>query len=135
MSVTLKAFKPLDPTLVDALWKNGLRTIDDLLDRSATDADREQLATELGVESDHILSLACRADLARIKGIGNLYAELLKHAEVHRIQDLATQNIENLYTNIVELNQQHRIARRVPKMKDVGEWINGAKGLPPVVRF
>lgn len=133
MSVSLKSFASLDDSAVRVLWSKGLRTNEDLLAMTATDNDRKKLASELNTDESTILELARRADLARIKGIGNLYAQLLGRAHVDRTQDLAAKEIDDLYKTLGELNRAHRIARRIPKKENVGEWIEAARQLPPVL--
>jgi predicted flap endonuclease-1-like 5' DNA nuclease len=133
MSVSLKSFASLDDTAVRILWSKGLRTNEDLLAMTATDTDRKKLASELDTDESTIMELARRADLARIKGIGNLYAQLLGRAHVDRTQDLAKKEIDELYKTLGELNRAYRIARRIPKKENVSEWIEAARQLPPVL--
>jgi predicted flap endonuclease-1-like 5' DNA nuclease len=133
MTVNIRNFSSINHAIVDHLWSKGFRTNEDILDNAATEEARNQLAADAGVAPDLLLTLARRADLARIKGIGNLYAELLEHAGVYSVQDLARQDVESLYEQVIRLNQNLRVTRRMPKIDHVQTWVETAKSLEPVV--
>ncbi len=133
MTVNIRTFSNMNHAVVDSLWKIGLRTSDDILDRTSTADDRQKLAVQTEIDADLLLDLARRADLARIKGIGNLYAVLLKHAGINSIQDLARQDVEELYKRVIELNETMKLARRIPKPANVEQWVEGARKLVPVI--
>ncbi len=133
MTVNIRTFSSMNHAVVDSLWNIGLRTSDDILDRTATADDRHKLAEQTEIDPDLLLDLARRADLARIKGIGNLYAVLLKHAGINNIQDLARQDVEELYKRVIELNEMLKLARRIPKPANVKQWVEGARKLVPVI--
>ena len=133
MTVNIRNFAAIDHTIVDILWSKGYRTNEDILDNTATAEARNRLAGDVGVPQDLLLTLARRADLARIKGIGNLYAELLEHAQVYSVQDLAQQEVEDLYEKVIKLNESLRVTRRMPKISNVKMWVETARALEPVV--
>ncbi len=133
MTVNIRNFASMNHAVVDSLWKMGLRTSDDILERTSTADARQKLAVQTEIDADLLLDLARRADLARIKGIGNLYAVLLKHAGINSIQDLASQDVEELYKRVIKLNETSKLARRIPKPANVEQWVEGARKLVPVV--
>ncbi len=133
MTVNIRTFASMNHSVVDTLWEMGFRTSDDILERTATADDRESLASQAGIEADLLLDLARRADLARIKGVGNLYAVLLKHAGINSIQDLARQDVDTLYKRVIELNEAMKVARRIPKPANVQQWVDGARAMVPVI--
>ena len=89
MSVNIRSFAAMNHSVVDTLWSLGFRTNEDVLARAASPRQRQALSRESKLDEHLLYELARRADLARVKGIGNLYAVLLKHAGVFGIQDLA----------------------------------------------
>ena len=129
MSVSLKSLASLNESAVQILWSKGLRTNKDLLAMTATESERIMLATELRTDKSVVSDLACSADLTRIKGIGNLYAQLLKQAKVTCTQDLAAQEINVLYRIMGEKNRAYRTVRRIPSKEVIGEWIKAARKL------
>lgn len=133
MTVNIRTFASMNHSVVDTLWELGFRTNDDILRRTASATDRKALSTEAGIEEPLLLDLARRADLARIKGIGNLYAVLLRQAGINTVQDLAAWDVEDLYKTVIKLNEQTRVARRIPKLVNVEQWIELAREMPPLI--
>jgi predicted flap endonuclease-1-like 5' DNA nuclease len=76
-----------------------------------------------------------RADLARIKGIGEEYADLLEVAGVDTVPELAQRNAENLYNKMVEVNAEKKMVRQIPTKSKVEDWVKQAKELDPVVTY
>ena len=115
--------------------ERGIRTSDQLLDITRTPAGRKELAAYAGVEARAILELANRADLARVKGIGGVFSDLLEHAGVDTVKELATRRPDNLYARLVEINAQERLAGRAPTRNAVQAWVAYAKELPPLLEY
>jgi len=47
-----------------------------------------------------------RADLARVKGVGSEYADLLENSGVDTVPELAQRNPSNLYHKMIEVNEK-----------------------------
>ena len=90
MSVIISKLRGMSDQLEARLQARGIRTSDQFLDLVRTPAGRKELADATGVESRMILELANRADLARVKGIGGVFSDLLEHAGVDTVKELAT---------------------------------------------
>lgn len=76
-----------------------------------------------------------RVDLARIKGIGEEYADLLEAAGVDTVPELAQRKPENLYQKLVEVNAAKKLVRQLPIELKVADWVAQAKDLPRVVTY
>jgi predicted flap endonuclease-1-like 5' DNA nuclease len=76
-----------------------------------------------------------RADLARIKGIGSEYADLLENAGVDTVPELAQRNPGNLHQKMVEVNEEKQLVRQVPALSQVTDWIAQAKELPRIITY
>ena len=74
---------------LNALKAQGISDSDALLEATKTPADRKELASTTGVDGGVILELANRADLARVKGIGRVYSDLMEEAGVDTVKELA----------------------------------------------
>ncbi|HEY3297552.1 MAG TPA: DUF4332 domain-containing protein, partial [Armatimonadota bacterium] len=74
-----------------------------------------------------------RADLARIKGIGSEFADLLEAAGVDSVPELAQRVPDNLAAKLSEVNAAKKLTRRLPTAAQVADWVEQAKGLPRVV--
>ena len=97
MTVKVHELKGITTELANALKTVGIDDSAKLLAAAGQAADRKALATKHGVEARQLLELANRADLARINGIGAVYADLLEHAGVDTVVELRTRNADNLY--------------------------------------
>ncbi len=117
------------------LRKARIRTTEALLKRGATRAGRKQLLEATGFNSHQILAWVNRADLFRVKGIGEEYSDLLEAAGVDTVKELRTRNAANLTEKMVETNRKKRLVRRLPTETMVKRWIAHAKKLSPVVKY
>ena len=91
------------------------------------------MAAYAGVEPRIILELANRADLARIRGVGGVFSDLLEHAGVDTVKELATRRPENLHAKMAETNAQEKLASRTPTLNAVQDWVTQAKELPKLL--
>lgn len=115
------------------LTEYGIETIEGLLEAGKDKTGRQALAEKAGISETHILNWVNRADLARINGIGTQYADLLEHAGVDSVPELAQRNPENLHAKMEEVNAQKNLVNRVPSLSEVTNWIEQAQSLPRVV--
>ena len=111
----------------------GVSSIEKLLEAGAAKKGREDLSAKTGVSEKLILEWVNRADLARIKGIGSEFADLLEAAGVDTVPELAQRNAENLAAKLAEINEGKKLTRRVPSASEVADWVEQAKKLPRVV--
>ncbi len=117
------------------LRKARIRTTDALLKRGADRAGRKQLVAETGFTTHQIMEWVNRADLFRVKGIGEEYSDLLEASGVDTVKELRTRNVTNLTAKMVEINTKKRLVRRLPTESMVERWVTEAKKLNPVVKY
>ncbi|HHU18620.1 MAG TPA: DUF4332 domain-containing protein [Clostridiales bacterium] len=117
------------------LKASGINSREQLLEVCSIKKGRADLAKKTGISEKLILKWANHADLARIKGIGGQYAELLEAAGVDTVPELATRKAENLYKKMVEVNEAKALVRKLPTEKQVTDWIMEAKDLPRVMQY
>lgn len=113
----------------------GISTTEALLKQGANKKGRKEIAEKSGIADKLILKWVNRTDLARIKGIGEEYADLLEVAGVDTVPELGQRNAENLYTKMVEVNAKKKLVRQVPAQSKVEDWVKQAKGLDRVVTY
>jgi predicted RecB family nuclease len=101
------------------LRKSGVRTTEKLLKRAGTRSGRRELASHTGLTERQILDWVNRADLMRVKGIGEEYSDLLEAAGVETCKELRNRNPQSLLGKMTQIN-----AKR---------WVAHAKTLPPAV--
>lgn len=113
----------------------GIRTTEALLKVAADSKGRKELAEALDVSSKLVLEWANRADLFRIKGVGEEYSDLLEAAGVDTVPELAQRNPENLYKKLLEVNAEKELVRRPPSLNQVKDWVAQAKEMPRVLTY
>lgn len=113
----------------------GINSMEELLETCATKKGRTDLAEKADISEKLILKWANHADLARIKGIGGEYAELLEAAGVDTVPELALRNAENLFKKMVEINEAKALVRKLPTEEQVKAWIEQAAKLPRVLQY
>lgn len=128
MTLRISELYGVDAGLAGKLKDAGLDDSAKLLTAVAQPDERKALADRLGLDERALLELGNRADLARIKGIGAVYSDLLEFAGVDTVAELAGRNPDNLYAKIMAVASQHSV-KRPPQAADVADWVAQAKAL------
>jgi predicted flap endonuclease-1-like 5' DNA nuclease len=117
------------------LQKAGISTTDALLKNGATRKGRNQIAKDSGISAKLILEWVNHADLFRIKGVGEEYADLLEASGVDTVVELGKRVPENLHAKMAEVNSKgkRKLVRQLPGINQVKAWIKQAKRLKRVV--
>lgn len=118
-----------------ALKGQGLTDSDALLEAAKTPAKRKGLALAAGVETSVILELANRADLARVKGIGRVYSDLMEEAGVDTVKELSHRVPANLHAKLIEINKVRQFTQRPPSVDQVSDFVEQAKSLSPMLEY
>lgn len=118
-----------------ALATAGITTTQGLLKAGGAKPGRKQLAKDSGCTEKQILEWVNRADLMRVRGVGEEYSDLLEASGVDTVKELRTRKAANLHTKMHEVNtaKKNRLVRRPPSMGEVERWIAHAKELAPAV--
>lgn len=122
----------IEPSTVNRLESFGIRSIDHLLDRCRTAEEQRVFEHGIGLTTRRVTQWVCRADLARIGGIGGEYVALLEAAGVKSTGDLARRDAKELQALLSRINKRRRLVKRVPALSNVQKWIVSAKALPPL---
>ncbi len=117
----------------ERLHEIGITSVEALLEAGRTVQSRKELAHHVGVTASRMTGWVNRADLARVKGVGSEYADLLEAAKVHTVPDLANQDATPLHKKLQQINRLKRLVRRVPSQSRIATWIDLAKELPAVI--
>jgi uncharacterized membrane protein len=113
----------------------GITTVEGLLEKGATPQGRNEIVKTTGISDKLILRWVNMADLYRIKGIGQEYAELLEAAGVDTVPELAQRVPANLLEKMTAANEQKKLVRRLPVLSQVESWVAQAKVLPRLVTY
>jgi predicted flap endonuclease-1-like 5' DNA nuclease len=118
---------------VKRLQAAGIATTEALLKAGATPKGRQELAAKVGIADGLILKWVNRADMFRIKGIGEQYSDLLEAAGVDSVVELAQRRADNLHQKLLETNRAKRLVRVVPGAERVADWVRQAGKLKRAV--
>ena len=129
MSLPIAKVRGVSAELAASMKAMGFKTSDDLLAAGRTPAGRKELAAKLGVDGKDLLVIINHADLARVKGIGEIFSNLLEEAGVDTVVELAGRRADNLLAKMTEVNATATVAKRLPLIAQVEDWVGQAKGL------
>lgn len=133
MSKSIENIEGIGAKLGAAFRREGIRTVERLLEVGANKKSRAALAGKTGISEARILKCVNMADLFRINGVASQYAELLECAGVDTVKELKHRNAENLAAKMADVNKAKNLVRRPPSTTVVSDWIAQAKKLPGVV--
>ena len=134
VSLHISKLRGVGPEVRARLKVGGITYSDQLLHAAGTPEKRAALGRVTGLDIALIDRLARRADLARIKGIGLIFADMLELAGVDTVEALRHASPERLRAELHELNRAERMARRSPTLEEVEDWVRQARALPPLLR-
>jgi predicted flap endonuclease-1-like 5' DNA nuclease len=119
----------------EKLREGGVATTDALLEHGATPHGRKELAEKTGISDRLILKWVNRADLFRVRGIGEQYSDLLAAAGVETVLELGQRRADHLHQKMVETNEAKNLVRVVPGQEQVSDWVEQARKLPRIVSY
>lgn len=131
----IEEIEGIGPAIGEKFRNAGITSTDKLLSDSKSKKQRQELAESTGISESQILKFANMADLFRISGVGQEYAELLEAAGVDTVPELAQRNAENLTTKMEEVNTAKNLTRKTPSLKEVEKWVEEAQTLPRELEY
>ena len=131
----LTEIEGIGASYAEKLQRAGIASIKDLLEKGSSPKGRKEVAENADVSDKLLLRWVNMADLFRIKGVGEEYADLLEAAGVDTVPELGQRNSENLHKKMEEVNEAKKLVRRVPNLKEVTGWVEQAKTLPRKVTY
>ena len=135
MNYKIETIEGIGKVMGDKLRANGVADTASLLAKAATPKDREALAAKTDISVKLILKFANRADLMRVSGVGEEYADLLEAAGVDTVPELAQRNAQNLFDALTKTNNEKKLVRQTPSLAAVKGWIAAAKDMPRVLHY
>ena len=129
----LKYIEGIGDVYRQKLHDAGITNVEELLEKGSTAQGRKAIVEATGVSDKLLLSWVNMADLYRIKGVGQEYAELLEAAGANNVPELAKGDPANLLEKMAAANAQKKMVRRLPDLSQVEGWVAQAKNLPRVI--
>ena len=125
----LLSLKSMQQAVMIAFQNIGIDPTEPILERGTTRGARKKLAEETGMSEREIQSWVHRADLLRIKGMGEEYSHLLQAAGIDTMKELSGLLPSSLFSKLVMLNREENYVRRMPSETMVANWVSRAKEL------
>ena len=125
----------IGPAYAEKLKAAGITKTESLLEAGKTPKARMELAEKTGVSGKILLEWLNRADLMRIKGVGEEYSDLLEAAGVDTVAELAQRSPVNLLAKMQEVNAEKKLVRMMPTASQVTNWVMQAKELPRILTY
>jgi len=131
----IETIEGIGPKNRKALAKAGVSTTQGLLRDGGAKKGRKAIAKDSGCTEKQILEWVNRADLMRVRGVGEEYSDLLENSGVDTVKELRTRKPANLHAKMLEVNtaKKNRLVRRPPSLSEVERWVAHAKKLKPAV--
>jgi predicted flap endonuclease-1-like 5' DNA nuclease len=133
--VTLKKIEGIGSRKALKLKKAGIRSVHGLILKAADPKGRQEVSQSTGFSTQSVLEWVNRADLFRVKGIGEQYSDLLEKAGVDSTLELAKRQPANLYTALVKANEKLNLVNKLPTETQVADWVKHAKTLKRVIKY
>ncbi len=127
MTMMLNKLYGIDDYAEERLKAYGIKYTDDLLEACQSSNGVAKLAEATGVDANTLATIYQRADLERIRGIGDAYIVLLEEIGVHSAKDLATMKPEDLRDQLNKINEQKKLVGRIPALAMVNGWVRRAQ--------
>lgn len=135
MSKTINEIEGIGPVFKEKLNEAGVKTVEALLDQGCSKEGRKTLCEATGIDDKKLLRWVNMADLFRIKGVGEEYADLLEAAGVDTVKELRNRVPANLHAKMAEVNDAKNLVRSMPSLTSVEGWVDHAKSLDPKVTY
>jgi predicted flap endonuclease-1-like 5' DNA nuclease len=130
MSVIIHKLYGVEPTLEAKLKAQGIKDSEDLLRACRTPREAAELSLSSDIEVSVLMRLLHRAELARIRGIGETYTMLLEEAGVNTTRELAAAAPDDLRVRLTRINTDKKLVGRVPAQAMVNGWVSKAQRMP-----
>lgn len=130
---TITTIEGIGPANAKKLRAAGIKTTEKLLADGGTKKGRKSMAADTDISEKMILEWVNRADLMRVKGVGEEYSDLLEQAGVDTVKELSKRRADNLHAKCLEVAGKKNIVRRPPSAGEVERWVAHAKTLKPAV--
>ena len=133
MSLHVSKLRGISLDVRRKLKRQGISYTHQLLREAGSAEQRRRLAERSRIDEVTLVRLVRRADLARVKGVGAIFADMLEMIGVDEVATLAKQDPLDLRARLYQLNTAERLARRAPTPEEVQQWIAQARALPGLV--
>ncbi len=133
--VNLRDIPAVDSGQIEKLASVGVKHSKHLFERARSRADRAKLSRLADVPGDDLLELVKLSDLARIGGVGPVFARILYEAGADSLEEFLKYSPDELFERLHAINQAKQYTRIMPSVKDIKFYLETAKELPKVIEY
>jgi predicted flap endonuclease-1-like 5' DNA nuclease len=131
--VKLEEVEGIGPVFAKRLRAAGVRSIRGLLEKGMDSKGRKEIAASVKTTPKQVLEWVNRADLFRVKGVGEQYSDLLEKAGVDTSVELAKRDPAKLHAALAKAGAKAQVVGQLPSAKRVAAWVKHAKTLKRVI--
>jgi len=135
MPFMLHQFRGLNQQVVEQLADIGIRSIDQLLAKAITHADRESLAKQATVSLAALEELVRLSDLARIACLKGIRARLYLDAGIGSVEHLATLNADDLVPQLKRFLAENNSDGLTPLPDEIHGAVTAARRLGAIIEW
>ncbi len=131
----LSEYYDIDEGHIERLEKEGIKTNNQLLEKSETSEDRKELSERTGIPSDVIEKLTKLSDLSRIFAVKAIRAKLYYDAGVDTVEKIAGWDPTEFREMIEEYVEKSDFSGEPTLQKEADFTIDYANKLPKKIKF
>ncbi len=131
----LEKIPEVNPEHIARLAAVGIKHTKHLFERARSRSDRAELSRLADVPSGDLLELVKMSDLARIGGVGPVFARLLYEVGADTLEEFLKRSPDELFERLHAINKEKRYTRIMPSLKDIRHCIGTARELPKVIEY
>ena len=129
MSLHISKLRGITDQVRHKLKRQGITYTHQLIEAAHGQPGCQRLAALTAIDEPLLERLVRRADLARINGVGAIFADMLELLDIDGARPLARQDPVALHAALCRLNTLEQLARRAPTPEEVQSWILQAGAL------
>ena len=133
--VNLKDIPGVDSEYIERLAAVGIKHTKRLFERARFKRDRAELSRLVNVPSDALLELVKLSDLARIGGVGPVFARIFLDAGIDTLEKLSNSSADEVFERTIAVNKEKGYTKVMATLKDVKVCVNTARELPKVIEY
>ena len=128
--VNLKYFPGINQDYVEKMAVMGIKNTKHLFNKVQNIEELSKLSIELDIPQSELLEILKLSDLARISGVGPVFARMILDTRIDTAAKMANANAELLFKKLKKLNEEKNYTKAKFTQKDVQYCIDFAKKLP-----
>lgn len=133
--ISLTGLPDVEGDYLERMADEGIKTTKDLFHRAKTKQQRAELSKKLDIPPEVLLELVKLSDLARIVGVGPIFARILYEAGIDHLQAFVQGSPDELLVKVQEVNAAKGYSRASVTEKDIVYCLETATLLPQVVEY